>query len=80
MFDLFYRALVSSDLVISAQRQNQRQKKLHKQSLPTAALALLKVPTVEVEPTPKTASEKCDDIDMEHLDAQTVVLTVEMEK
>lgn len=52
MYDLFHRALVSSDPIISAHRMSQRQKNLKRRSLPAAALALLKVPTLENISTP----------------------------
>lgn len=55
MYDLFHRALVSSDPIIAAQMQLQRRKHLKKRPLPAAALALLKLTHNEKEFT--------DDID-----------------
>lgn len=69
MFDLFHRALVSSDPIISAHRMSQRQKNLKRSSLPAAALALSKVPTLENISTPasdvnidQSTYDDCDEL------------------
>lgn len=84
MSDLFHRALVSSDPIISEQRMSQRQKNIKKRPLPSAAIALLKAPQdAFISPQDENvtpSSELCSDDSYEYYEVQDGEESLEVEE